>query len=323
MDGGGADIASAGGNVSETDSMNENMGVKPNREYKDTLFRKLFEEKEAVLELYNAIRGTNYGPETNVSMVTLDDTVYKEPLNDVSFTIDNNLVVLIEHQSTVNKNMPLRMLIYVAMSYLRLTDNLDKYKCTRIEIPRPEFIVLYNGEKDVPDMEVLKLSEMFAKCDMEYPYNLEVIVRVYNINKGRNPEMARRSATLNGYEVYTAKVREYRKTMSFEQAVDRATEECINENILVEFLKIYRKAVHNMITAEWSFEDALKVRTEEVWQEARQEGLQEGLQEGRQEGELKTLEKNVRHMYQEGFSVEMIMKGLGLSEQAVKEILGL
>jgi predicted transposase/invertase (TIGR01784 family) len=304
-----------GGGVSEVDGMNENIGVKPNREYKNTLFRKLFGEKGTVLELYNAIRGTNYGPDTNMSMVTLDDTMYIGPLNDVSFTIDNNLVVLIEHQSTVNENMPLRMLQYIAKSYEKLTDDADKYKCKRIKIPRPEFIVLYNGEEEVPDMVVLKLSEMFAECDMEYPYNLEVIVRVYNINKGRNPEMARRSATLNGYEVYTAKVREYRKTMSFEQAVDRATEECIKENMLVEFLKIYRKAVHNMITAEWSFEDALKVRTEEVWQE--------GLQKGRQEGRQENLNEIVGHMYKEGFDIADIAKAVKLSEQDINGILGL
>ena len=283
--------------------MNKKKGVKANRKYKDTLFKKLFEKKGAVLELYNAIRGTNYGPEANFSMVMLEDDLYNIPVNDVSFTIDNKLVVLIEHQSTINENMPLRMLLYVAMSYVQLTEHLNKYKCTRMEIPRPEFIVLYNGEKEVPDMEVLKLSEMFAKCEMEYPVNLEVIVRVYNINKGRNPEMARRSATLNGYEVYTAKVREYRKTMSLEYAIDRATEECIKENILVDFLNFYRKAVHNMITAEWNMEDALKVRGEETRQETRQE--------------------IVRHMHSESFDIETIVRATEFTVDEVKKILNL
>jgi len=225
--------------------------IKVNKKYKDTLFKKLFGQERAAVELYNAIEGTNYGPEA-VSMVTLDNTLYITPVNDVAFTIGNKFVVMIEHQSTINPNMPLRMLLYIAMCYIQLTDDVDIYGRTRKTIPRPEFIVLYNGEEEQPEEVVLKLSDMFAACDMEYPINLELIVRVYNINKGHNPKMAQRSVTLNGYEVYIAKIREYGKTMRFEQAFARAIDECIKEDILADFLKLNRKAVQNMLTAEWS-----------------------------------------------------------------------
>jgi len=277
--------------------------VKAKIKHKDTLFRDLFGAKSAALELYNAITGANYGPETEVTMVTLQDILYDVPVNDVSFTIDNKLVVLVEHQSTINENMPLRMLLYVARSYEQLTNDLDKYRVDRMEIPRPEFIVLYNGEKDRPEMEILKLSDLFAKYDMEYPINLELTVRVYNINKGRNAEMARRCAILNGYEVFTAKVREYRETMSLGQAVDRATEECIKEDILVDYLQTHRKAVRNMLTSEWKLEDAVKV--------------------SRMEGEASATRKFIKQMYKGGFSIADIVKATELSEKDINKILGL
>jgi len=240
---------------------------KVNKKYKDTLFKKLFGQEHAAVELYNAIEGTNYGPEA-VSMVTLDNTLYVTPVNDVAFTIGNKFVVMIEHQSTINPNMPLRMLLYIAMCYIQLTDDVDIYGRTRKTVPRPEFIVLYNGEEEQPEEVVLMLSDMFAACDMEYPINFELIVRVYNINKGRNPEMAQQSVTLNGYEVYIAKVREYGKTIRIEQAVARATDECIKEDILAEFLKLNRKAVQNMLTAEWDSEVEKRVLIKDTLLEA-------------------------------------------------------
>jgi len=237
--------------VKKSDKKAAKKGAKAKRKHKDTLFRDLFGVKAAALELYNAISGTHYGPDTDITMVTLKDILYDVPINDVSFTIDNKLVVLVEHQSTINENMPLRMLLYVARSYEQLTKDTDKYRRDRKEIPRPEFIVLYNGEEDMPEMKIMKLSDLFAEYNMEYPVNLELTVRVYNINKGRNQEIARRCATLNAYEVFTAKVREYGKTMKFGLAVDRATEECIKEGFLADYLSSHRKAVRNMLTAEW------------------------------------------------------------------------
>jgi len=280
--------------------------IKVNKKYKDTLFKKLFGKESAAVELYNAIEGTDYRPEA-VSMVTLEDTLYVTPVNDVAFTIDNKFVVLIEHQSTINPNMPLRMLLYIAMCYIQLTDDVDIYGRKRKTIPRPEFIVLYNGEEEQPEEAVLRLSDMFAACDMEYPINLELIVRVYNINKGRNPKMAQRSVTLNGYEVYISKVREYGKKIRIEQAVARATDECIKEGILADFLKLNRKAVQNMLTAEWDYEVEKRV--------VRDEAIKIGRTEERH--------KNIRDLYRIGVGIETIAKAFDLLEQDVKDILDL
>jgi len=113
--------------------------IATNRKYKSSVFTALFGTPEKALELYNAISGKNYPESTKIKIVTLTDVLYMEQLNDISFVIDGKLVVLIEHQSTINENMALRMLIYIAHEYERLTTRRDLYKEQKIKIPTPEF----------------------------------------------------------------------------------------------------------------------------------------------------------------------------------------
>ena len=176
-----------------------------NREYKDSVFTLLFGEKSNLIELYNAIFGTRYGSDTDIQITTLRSALFMEQVNDISFVIDGKVVVLIEHQATLNNNMPLRMLLYIARIYEKICDSENLYRTKRITIPRPEFIVLYNGKDEAPDMQTMRLSDMFAKYGEENPIELELEVKVYNINKGRNTEIAQRSATLDGYKDIVAR----------------------------------------------------------------------------------------------------------------------
>jgi len=240
-----------------------NIDTKANREYKDSVFTLLFGEKDKIIELYNAIFETNYGLDTDIKITTLQNILFMGKLNDISFVIDGKLIVLIEHQSTVNKNMCLRMLLYIARLYEKICDSETLYRTEQITIPRPEFIVLYNGKDEMEDEQILKLSDMFAVYGEKNPIELELEVKVYNINNGRNPQMAQRSVTLNDYEIFISKVREYEKTNSREEAISKAITYCINRNILVSFLKAHGREVLNMLLTEWKFEDAIRVSREE------------------------------------------------------------
>ena len=240
-----------------------------NRQYKSSVFISLFGEKETLLELYNAIQETNYDKNTEIQITTLENVLYMEQMNDISFVIDGKIVVLIEHQSTINPNMPLRMLLYIARTYERITQRDDLYKQSRMTIPRPEFIVLYNGEDPYPDDAVLKLSDMFAQYGEKCPIELELTVRVFNINRGHNPKLAQKSEVLDGYEKFIATIRDYEKAgMSRESAIRQSVIDCINRNILKEFLEANGSEVVNMLLTEWNTADALRVR----WQEGLQEG---------------------------------------------------
>lgn len=86
--------------------------VKVIRNHKDTVFCMLFKEKENLLSLYNAVNKTNYTNVDDLEITTLENAVYMNYKNDISFVLDLSLS-LYEHQPTVNPNMPLRDLIYV------------------------------------------------------------------------------------------------------------------------------------------------------------------------------------------------------------------
>jgi hypothetical protein len=183
-----------------------------NRQYKDSVFSFLFSDPAALRELYGAIAGIALPPDLPLTVNTLEGVLYKTLLNDISFAIGDRVVVLIEHQSAVNPNMAVRLLLYIARVYEKLTAGRNLYGRKRLSIPRPEFIVLYNGADPYPDKTVLKLSDAFeghVLPGMGGDPELELAVKVYNINQGRNEAILRRCGTLEGYSDFIAKVREY------------------------------------------------------------------------------------------------------------------
>ena len=134
-------------NLERCDSMSAN------REYKNSVFTLLFGTPEKMLELYNAVSGNNLPIDTPIEIATLTDALFMDQINDLAFVIEGRLVVLIEHQSTVCQNMPLRLLMYIARVYERLVDRKSLYRDKLISLPRPEFYVIYNGTAPMPDMK--------------------------------------------------------------------------------------------------------------------------------------------------------------------------
>jgi len=246
--------------------------IQPNRNHKDSVFTRLFSEKSNLLELYSAISGKSYPKSTKIEIVTLSDVLYMNQINDIAFVLEDRLIVLIEHQSSINNNMPLRMLQYLSAEYDMIVDRKNLYKQKRIMIPSPEFIVLYNGDKKYPDYKELKLSDSYNfKTPDLY---LELVVRVYNINKGRNAEMALKSPVLSGYEEFIAQIKENLKSMELREAIKLAVNTCISKNILVSFLERHSSEVLNMlIRGEWNMEEAIAVRCEEAREDRDEEIL--------------------------------------------------
>jgi hypothetical protein len=165
--------------------------VTANREYKDSAFRMLFSDRDNLIDLYNALTGSGLPSDTAVEMVTLEGVFFNKWRDDVAFVVNGRLVVLIEHQSTVNENMPLRFLIYLAHMYEKIINNKAMYNKRLVRIPRPEFIVLYNGTEPFPEEKTLRLSDAYMESDESIGLGslLELEVRVLNINKGHNLEI--------------------------------------------------------------------------------------------------------------------------------------
>jgi hypothetical protein len=77
-------------------------GKEPERNFKNNLFIDYIGTKENLIEVYNAVSGKDYSPDTEIEINTLKNVLYRYRINDISFVIDGKLIVLIEHQSTIN-----------------------------------------------------------------------------------------------------------------------------------------------------------------------------------------------------------------------------
>lgn len=113
---------------------------------------------------------------------------------------------------------------------------------------------------------------------------LELIVTQININPGYNDELMEKCKTLNDYTQFVELTRKYEKSYPIEDAINIAVDECINRNILADFLKKNRNEVVSMSIFEYNaklHEDTLK---EDSKAEGREEGRAEGRAEGREEG---------------------------------------
>lgn len=274
-----------------------------NRKSKDTLFRLLFSEKQELLGLYNAVRGTHYENVDDLEINTLENAIYMAMKNDISFVIGGNLM-LYEHQSTWSGNMPLRNLLYIANLYSGITADKNIYSSKTIPLPSPQFIVFYNGTAPMPDYSIHKLSDAYACADGEIGLELNVIV--LNINLGYNVELMEKCKTLQEYAYYVEKVREYRKTMPIEAAVERAIATCIENNVLGKFLRTHRAEVKNMSIFEYDAEKHIAQEKEESYEDGRLDGKLDGMLEGKLEGEATARIQIIRKQLRNDMALDAI-----------------
>lgn len=260
--------------------------ARANSRYKDTVFRMLFREKSRLLGLYNAVSGRCYEDPEKLDIVMLESAVYLGMKNDLAFIIDTKLY-LFEHQSAINKNMPLRFLQYVSAEYEKLIVSKDLHKRTLVKIPTPHFVVFFNGTEKCAERQELRLSTAY-EVEEENP-ELELRVRVLNINEGFNEELKEACRTLREYMQYVDKVRLYAKDMSIDEAVDRAVDECIGQGILRDFLLQNKAEVKHMSIFEYNEEDVRQVLREEAREEGYEEGYGEGKNDGKIEGKIEDI----------------------------------
>jgi len=253
-----------------------------NRTYKDSVFRKLFNNKENALNLYNALTGQNLSKDADLRFTTLEDVIYKTRKNDISFLLENVFIILFEHQSTINENMSIRDLIYYTATIQKMFKNKKFYDEEKIFIPRPEFIMLYNGLKEMPDYSELHLSDNFAG---EGEINLQLTVKVYNINEGRNPEIMERCEVLSQYSRFVSAVREAaRRGEITDPELKQLFQQCIDQGILPDFLKEYGTEGINMLFEELTQEEAVEM--------ARDGGMRIGFKKGAAEMKKRINELN-------------------------------
>ncbi len=247
------------------------------RNYKDTIFRMIFREKENLLSLYNALNNTAYENVDDLEITTLENAVYMNYKNDISFVFDFELL-LYEHQSTCNPNMPLRDLLYVTRVLQNRVKDKNLYSTTLVKIPTPRFVVFYNGMESQPEQQTLYLSDAFEKKQNEP--SLELAVNVYNINLGQNQHLMEACRLLKEYAQYVAQVRANAENISLTEAIEKAIDECIRNGILADFLSKNRAEAITVSIFEYDEEKHMQCERKEWREIGFQEGITAGLNAG-------------------------------------------
>ena len=284
---------------------------RPKHQYKDNTFCTLFNDKERIIELYNALSDSNYDKDTPVEIVTLDDTFFGDRENDLSFIIDHRWIILTEQQSTLCPNIPLRMLVYIARQYEKLVFSREIYSKRLVKIPTLELYVFYNGTEDAPLMKDMKLSDAFmAECDT---MALEVVVRFINVNYEKGAELLAKCKTMQGYSMLIHMVRvKYGECGDLGTAIEESIRECESRGILKDFLKEHGGDVMSFLFDKMSREECEAVREAD--------GYEKGKAEGEKLGETRGIQAVAVNMLEMDIDIPTIARATGLSEDEVRDL---
>ena len=304
----------------------DSVKYKANSKYKDSLFRFIFgrvEYKHNLLDLYNALNNSDYKNIDELEINTLDNVIYMRMKNDVSFVLDSQMVLL-EHQSRYNPNMPLRGLLYFAKLYetrLATTMNLKNiYYPKLIKIPTPQYIVLYNGnDKKIGESLTLRLSDAFEDNSKIDGY--EWTAKMININTGKNKELLLKCKILGEYSYFVDCVRKHSKMYEFTVAVDKAVNECIENGILKDILIKHNAEVKNMLLTEFDEEKDWAIIAKGFEEIGFDKGKEEGRNEGRNEGIKEGMKNIINSMLSKGKTKEEILDLIDLSNEEYEKLI--
>ena len=248
-----------------------------NIQYKDRLFTFLFgseEHKEWTLSLYNAVNGSDYTDPSAIEITTIREIMYLGMRNDISILVSYEMN-LFEQQSTFNPNTPLRMMQYAGNLFEKYIKQrkLNKYSTKLLKLPAPRLVVFYNGTADQPDEVILKLSDSFPKGSKS---DIEVQVRMLNINYGKNQKLMEACRPLMEYAWLVEKIRSIKKLSDENEvssAIDKAINEMPNDFVIKPFLEVHKAEVKGMLLEEYNETEVMELFKEEGREEGRFEML--------------------------------------------------
>lgn len=240
-----------------------------NSKYKDRLFSFIFgnaQRKDWTLSLYNAVNHSSYTNPEDITIMTMEDVLYMGMKNDLSFLI-TNIINMYEQQSSYNPNMPVRKLMYAARMYDRFIhqNRLNIYGTKLIPLPVPKLVTFYNGKDDKED-EILELKNAFHTNDgkpIDAEADIEVRVKMININYGKNKELMTACKPLFEYAWFIDRIRNYGKTMDIEIAVDNALNDMPENFEIKRFLIANKAEVKQMCLTEYNETETMELFREE------------------------------------------------------------
>ena len=279
-----------------------------NRQYQDSVFVRLF--TYYIKKLLSVCKALDPSiTSEDIELIKLENTLYTGIKNDISCKVENRLIFLIEHQSTINENMPLRCLQYIGRIFEKILEMRDRYARLLIKIPTPEFYVFYTGTENLPAIQELRLSDAFIQ-ETEKP-QLELIVKVINLNSKGNDKLLNECPILREYTEFVRIVKEYRVKYG-KEGYDKAIRYCIKQGILKDFITENAKEIESMLVAEYDYDLDMQVQREESYNA----GIAQGISQGEARGFLTTASRMKKANCDFAFISEMT----GLSKEEIEKL---
>ena len=278
-----------------------------NRKYKDSVFTDLFgsdrDGKKNFLDLYNALSGSDYKlEEVFLERKVIEQALYKTFNNDVSWEINGRLIVLVEHQSTVNENMPFRCLEYVTRIYEGIVPVKQRYAEKVYKIPNPDFYVIYVGKKEIPPEQELRLSDAFFEKDSS---KLELVVKVKNCTDPKLLPISKTCDILKEYCLFIEIVEQNYNRLFPKKSFKKAIEIAMERGILTDYLDRKSREVINMLCAKYSYKDDIAVKQKEAFEDGQQQ---------------KAIE-DAKNYYSNGVPIETIAKSQNITIEQAKDFI--
>ena len=288
-----------------------------NRKHKDSLFVDYFSKdrdwKHHFLSLYNALHGTNLQVETTrLERVNLEQVLYMDYYNDIAVMVDEQFIMMIEHQSTINPNMPLRLLEYVTRIYANMLDSKSKFSNQLIPLAKPEFIVFYTGKENIPPETYLSLSDAFKVNHFpNAELTLELKVKVCKIKSINPSPVVHNCPDLDQY-VQFLKLIDEAKSDGQSQPLTRAIQKAVRCNVLKDYLERKGGEVLSILMTEYDYATDIAVKQEEAFAI----GIERGIERGAHQKALETAQKLIAR----GYPADDIADLLGLTISQIQEI---
>ena len=172
--------------------------------------------------------------------------------------------MLIEAQSTWTMNIIVRALIYLATTYQEYfaRQGIDLYGSKKVELPEPEFYVIYKGDRKQRPGYISLSEEFFGGKKTA----LEIKVRMlYGDNK---------EDIIGQYVTFTKVYEEQRKIHGrTKETILETIRICKDENCLKEYLENRESEVVDIMMTLFDEETIMKNYTASLIRETREEGV--------------------------------------------------
>jgi len=240
-----------------------------NREFKNSVFIDMFAQDAYRLQLFQAMHPemTDVTAE-DIKIITLKQVITIHQYNDLALLVKDRLMVFVEAQSSWSINILIRILLYLAETLQEYLHNRSKdiHDEKKLELPMPEFYVIFTGKKTVPERISLK-KDFFQ--DESCPIDLEA--RVFTTET---------EDIIGQYIIFCHVLDDQIKIHDrTEKAAAEAIRICKDRGVLKEYLEEREKEVISIMIMLFSQEYA----TQQYGLAQKEEGREEGQQMGEDE----------------------------------------